>query len=52
MTVRDVRDKFATYLRAGIDAVIIVDPKTETIRADSTGGSTSWSLGDTLRCSA
>jgi len=28
--------------------VIIVDPKTETIRADSISGSTSWSIVDTL----
>ncbi len=46
--VRDVRDKVVTDLRAGTDAVIIVDPKTETIRADSISGSTSWSIVDTL----
>lgn len=49
---RDVRDKVATYLRAGTDAVFIVDPKTETIRAESTSGVTSWSIGDTLRHAA
>ena len=43
---RDVRDKIATYLRAGTDAVVIVDPKTETIRVESKGGIASFSIGD------
>lgn len=43
---RDVRDKTATYLRAGTDAVIIVDPKTETIRVESKAGIASFSIGD------
>jgi Uma2 family endonuclease len=43
---RDVRDKVATYLRAGTDAVIVVDPKTETIRAESGNGVTRFGLGE------
>jgi len=43
---RDVRDKVETYLRAGTDAVIVVDPKTETIRVDSNSGTMTWRTGD------
>jgi len=45
---RDVRDKTATYLRAGTDAVVIVDPKTETIRVESKSGTAQFAIGDTL----
>jgi len=44
----DVRDKIATYLRAGTDAVIVVDPTTETIRAESAAGVRTYALGDTF----
>ena len=43
---RDVRDKIATYLRAGTDAVIFVDPKTETIRVESKASPSTFSIGD------
>lgn len=46
---RDVRDKVATYLRAGADAVIIVDPTTETVRAESATGVVNVGLGETFR---
>ena len=49
---RDVRDKVATYLRAGTAAVIIVDPKTETVRAESTSGVSRFGLGETFRHAA
>ncbi|GAC1534577.1 MAG: Uma2 family endonuclease [Candidatus Velthaea sp.] len=42
----DVRDKIATYLRAGTDAVIVVDPKTETVRAESREGVRTFRIGD------
>ncbi len=45
---RDVRHKVETYLRAGAEAVIVVDPKTETIRAESLDGVVTWSIGDVL----
>ncbi len=45
---RDVRDKVATYLRAGADAVIIVDPSTETVRAEGAGGVIRFGLGETF----
>ncbi len=44
----DVRDKIATYLRAGTDAVIVVDPKTETICAEAPTGSAAYAAGDTF----
>jgi len=44
----DVRDKIATYLRAGTDAVIVVDPITETIRAESSDGVTPYAIGETF----
>lgn len=43
---RDVQDKTATYLRAGTDAVVIVDPKTETIRVESQSGTAYFASGD------
>jgi len=43
---RDVLDKIATYLRAGTDAVVVVDPKTETIRIESLTGTMTWRTGD------
>jgi Uma2 family endonuclease len=46
---RDVRDKVATYLRAGTDAVILVDPKTETIGAECSAGVVLFGLGETFR---
>jgi Uma2 family endonuclease len=45
----DVRDKVATYLRAGTDAVIIVDPKTETVRAECAAGVTRFGLDEMFR---
>jgi len=45
----DVRDKIATYLRAGTDAVIIVDPQSETVRAESSAGIARFGLGETFR---
>ena len=46
---RDVRHKIQTYLSAGAEAVIIVDPKSETIRAESRAGVESWTIGEMLR---
>jgi len=46
---RDVRDKTATYLRAGSDAVIIVDPKTESIRVEAVRGVETFVMGDIFR---
>jgi len=46
--MRDVRDKIETYLRAGTDCVIVVDPKTETIRAESSDGVTTYAIGQTF----
>jgi Uma2 family endonuclease len=46
---RDVRDKIATYLRAETDAVIIVDPMTETVRAESLAGVVRFGVGETFR---
>jgi Uma2 family endonuclease len=45
---RDVRDKIATYLRAGTDAVIVVDPKSETISAHAPSGVTETTIGETF----
>jgi Uma2 family endonuclease len=45
----DVRDKIATYLRAGADAVVTVDPKTETVRAESTSGVLQFESSETFR---
>jgi len=45
---RDVRDKIETYLRAGTEAVIVVDPHTETIRAESRDGVVTFAIGETF----
>jgi Uma2 family endonuclease len=45
----DVRDKIATYLRAGADAVVTVDPKTETVRAESKRGVLQFGSSETFR---
>lgn len=44
--MRDVRDKIATYLRAGTDAVIVVDATQETIVAESLVGRAEFRIGD------
>ena len=45
----DVADKIATYLRAGTDAVIVVDPKTETLVVHALGRVARFSLTDVFR---
>ena len=42
---RDVRDKIATYLRAGTEAVIVVDSKREMICAESVSGRVEFRIG-------
>jgi Uma2 family endonuclease len=48
----DVEDKVRTYLRSGSDAVVIVDPATETIAVHDIDGSHIWRAGETLEHSA
>jgi len=44
----DVEDKIATYLRAGTEAVIVVDPHWETIVVHDRSGARTLAAGDTL----
>lgn len=43
---RDVRDKIATYVRAGTDVVLVVDSKRESIVAVSLAGRAEFRIGD------
>jgi len=44
----DVDDKIRTYLRAGSEAVVVVDPATATIAVHDAGGTRIWYEGETL----
>jgi Uma2 family endonuclease len=44
----DVQDKIATYLAAGASAVVIVDPRRETMTVHDEEGARTLSAGDTL----
>ncbi|HEX3464202.1 MAG TPA: Uma2 family endonuclease [Candidatus Elarobacter sp.] len=45
---RDVQDKISTYLAAGTSAVIIVDPRRETVAVHDPGGARILAAGDWL----
>jgi Uma2 family endonuclease len=44
----DVDDKIRTYLRAGSEAVVVVDPATATITAHDADGTRVWREGETF----
>ncbi len=44
----DLDDKIRTYLRAGSEAVVVVDPSTATIAVHDGGGTRIWREGETL----
>ena len=44
----DVDDKVRTYLRSGSEAVVLVDPATETIAVHDVEGTRTWRGGETL----
>ena len=44
----DVDDKIRTYLRAGSEAVVVVDPSTSTVAVHDPGGVRIWREGETL----
>lgn len=44
----DIDDKITVYLKAGADAVVIVDPMTETIWVESKSGTAHFASGDTF----
>lgn len=48
----DVDDKIRTYLRSGSDAVVVVDPATETIAVHDAEGVRTWRPGEILRHAA
>jgi len=44
----DVDDKVKAYLRAGSDAVVLVDPATESVSVHDLEGTRTWGPGETL----